>query len=368
MKLTKFFAFAVAAIAFVGCGNEPTQTPAPTPDASGNLILKADKTATTVGEVITFTVEDSNGQDLTSVAQIYDPEFNELTDKTFTTTETGEYGFFATYNGETSNHLVVRFMATLPELPEDVEPSNIVFNHRPIVIDHTGVNCGWCPSAMDELRKLESSSWHGKYNEVTCHAGGYAGGDPAASTAATKLATFQSSKITGYPSIVINFNKKAESYALSDIISALNSVYKTNGADVGISMAVTGDDDAIYCSAQIKSAVAQEYYVNAWLLESNIYSPNQAGATKEYHKYYNYALRNFSEEVTTANISGVKIGTIAVGETYEYACAIDMISNSWEANNMGVLVVVSAKSANGGLEVVNSAYCKINETREYEYL
>lgn len=367
MKLTKFFAFALAALAFVGCGDEPT-TPAPAPEVSGNLILKASTNATTLGETVTFTVEDTNGQDLTAMSQIYDPECIELTDKSFTAEETGTYSFFATYEGETSNTVNVRFMATMPELPEDSDPSNLVFQHRPLLIDHTGINCPNCPRAMDYLLALEESEWHGKYNEVTCHAGDFAGGDPGGSTAANTLYQFQASMVRGWPSIIINFYKAAADYSLSSMKSALNAVYKKDGADVGISMAVTGDEDVILCAASIKSAVEKEYYVNAWLLESNIYSPNQAGGSQEHHYYYNYALRNFSEESTRTNIAGMETGIIAAGETYKYACDIELISNSWKSNNMGVLIVVSAKGENNRIEVVNTAYCKINETLEFEYL
>ena len=104
------------------------------------------------------------------------------------------------------------------------------------------------------------------------------------------------------------------------------------------------------------------------LLENDIHSPNQANATKEHHFYYNYALRNFSEESTRTYIAGLETGIIAAGETYNYACDIELISNSWKSNNMGVLIVVSAKDANNRIEVVNTAYCKINETLEFEYL
>ena len=186
MKLTKFFAFAVAALAFVGCGNEPAPAPAPAPapEVSGNINLSADKTIVNVGETITFTVKDTSGADLTSLAAIYDQDANMLDGNTFTATETGTYEFFAMYDGESSNTVEISVMASMPDIPADPDASNFTFNHRPLVIDHTGVGCQFCPRAMDALLALEKSSWHGKYNEVTCHAGTFAGGDPAASTAA----------------------------------------------------------------------------------------------------------------------------------------------------------------------------------------
>jgi hypothetical protein len=141
-----------------------------------------------------------------------------------------------------------------------------------------------------------------------------------------------------------------------------------DGADAGIAMALEGDATTIYCAAQVKSKVAQEYKVVAWLLESGIYSPNQAGASKDYHKIYNYALRNISGDYSKANVSGTSIGVLEAGKTYDCAFQLPIISTKWKYENMGVLVIVSAKDAQGRWEVANSAYCKVGEEKTYEYV
>ena len=133
-------------------------------------------------------------------------------------------------------------------------------------------------------------------------------------------------------------------------------------------MTVEGDEDRLLCAAQIKVAVDGEYYVNAWLLESSIYSPNQNGATKDEHKWYNYALRNFSESVSNSDIKGMSIGTLKAGDSYTYPCELEITSTKWNWENMGVLVVVSAQDDKGRVEVVNSAYCKVGEELPFEYL
>ena len=71
MKLTKFFALALAAIAtfaFVGCGSDD-ETNAP---FSGSLFLTADKESVSKGETVQFIVTDSDGNNVTSRATIYD--------------------------------------------------------------------------------------------------------------------------------------------------------------------------------------------------------------------------------------------------------------------------------------------------------
>ena len=365
MKLTKFFAFAFAALAFVGCDEKTPDQKEPLPTPTGDIKLAADKTAVEIGETVTFTVTDAENQDVTSQALIYDENFNEVGSQV-TFNESGSYSFFATVGSANSNYVSVVVMADVPVVPEDPQPENFTFNHRAVVIDQTGVNCGYCPNATDQLKTLENTEWHKYYNEVTCHAGSYAGGDPGNSAAANALNQFQSSMISGYPCILVNFYGKPNGYGYNDIIKVLQPYVQKDGVDVGISLAVTGDESCVYAAAQVKSGVAQEYKVTAWLLESNIYSPNQAGATKDYHKIYNNALRNMSHEYSKTNVQGDSY-TFEANEVKDLAFELEMISNKWKLENMSVLVIVSAKDANGRWEVANSAVCKINEAKEFEY-
>ena len=376
MKFTKFFALlGAAALAFAACdpvdnggtNNGGTDDGGKLPTPTGNITLSADKTSIEVGEVVTFTVVDAENQDVTSQANIYDNDLNLVKDAKFTATTTGSFEFFATLGKENSNYLKITVMAEVPVLPENPEPENLAFNHRAVLVDHTGVNCGFCPDMIDKLNALHKTSWGTHYNEVTCHAGGYANGDPGNSPAANALNQFQSGMIDGYPCILVNFYGEPYSYGYNDIIKVLQNYVKKDGVDVGISLAVTGDEGCIYAAAQVKSGVAQEYKVTAWLLESQIYSPNQAGATKDYHRIYNNALRNMSHQYSKTNVQGDSY-TLTANETRDFGFELPITSTKWNYQNMSVLVIVSAKDANGRWEVANSAVCKLNESKEFEYV
>lgn len=377
MKLTKFFAFALAALAFVGCGNDETTTPNddPTLNPTGGITLKADKTAITIGETVTFTVVDSEGQDVTANANIYDSDLMVLESNEYKFTDTGRFDFYATCNSEISNTITIVVLAEMPDAPVDMEPENFKFNHRAVMVDHTAMNCGYCPWMTDYLIEYAKTANHSHYNEVTCHAGYLANGDPAASTAATTLMNYHGKYFSfGNPTLIFNFktgmvgNQSVYANVKKDIDKVLGGYIKEDGADVGISMTVEGDEDKLLCAAQIKFAVDGDYYVNAWLLESDIYSPNQAYATKDEHMWYHFALRNFSEETNSNNIAGLSIGEHKAGSSYVYGGELEIINPSWNWENMGVLVVVSAANSNGSVEVVNSAYCPVGEQLPFEYL
>ena len=380
MKLTKFFALLCAALAFVGCEEKPNGPDGPDDpqnNVNGDLTLSADTTTIALGESVTFTVmqkDETTGEsvDVTKSVTLYDSDLNQISNP-YTPTVSGVINVMANKGKYTSNTVTITVMAQMPEVPTDPQPENLAFNHRAIVIDHTGVNCGYCPGMTDKLLALAETEWHKHYNEVTCHAGGMATGDPGNSAAANALNQMQSSYIEGYPNICINFHTATvgnygQSAFLQYMAQALEGYIKKDGADVGIALAVEGDSTNIYCAAQVKAKEAKEYKVVAWLLESNIYSPNQAGATKDYHKLYNFALRNISGEYSRNNVAGESVGVIDAGQTYDCAFTLPIVSTKWNWENMGVLVIVSAKDANNRWDVVNSAYCPVKESKAFEYV
>lgn len=376
MKFTKFLALFCAVAAFVGC--EPT-TQEQKPNTTGSITLTADKTTLELGESVTFTAtqkDEATGEiiDITPYVSLMDSDVNDIPNP-FTPEASGHYTIFCTYGAESSNNVDITVMAQMPIVPADPEPANLKFNHRVVLIDHTGVRCPNCPMMTDNLIALSKTEWHQHYNEVTCHAGSYANGDPANSQAATALDRFNANYIEGYPTTLVNFygqgallNWQSTYFVNTGAPTILGSIVKKNGADVGISMAVAGDATTLYCAAQVKANVAQEYKVVAWLLESNIYSPNQAGAKNDTHKLYNYALRNISGKYDSTNVSGESVGTIESGETIDCAFELPIVSTKWNYENMGVLVIVSAKDTNGRWQVANSAYCKIGENKTFEYV
>ena len=94
------------------------------------VTLTADTTSLKVNTTVTFTV-DCNGEDVTSAGEIYNAAGDaKLEGNTFTTTEAGEYSFYAKYEGEKSNNVTVTFtkdeVVTPDALTLSVSPTTIV--------------------------------------------------------------------------------------------------------------------------------------------------------------------------------------------------------------------------------------------------
>ena len=339
------------------------------PTTTGPITLSADKTIVGLGDTVQLTVM-QEGVDVTAATTIYDSSMNKLANGEFVAEATGTYSFIAFKGRESSNYVYVMVMASVPVLPEDTDAANTKFNHRILVIDHTGIKSPYCPQMTDNLRAFHNTEWVNNYNEVTCHAGAYAGGDPANSPAANVVDQFYGP--SGYPTLNLNFySGDVPNYYTDTFVVKMGEEFKKlikkDGADAGIAVAVTGDSEMVYATVSVKAAVEQEYKVTAWLLESKIYG-NQSGASEDYHNIYNHALRNIGGTYSKNDISGDSVGVIKVGECAETGFELPITSSKWKVENMDVLIIVSAKDKTMRWEVVNTALCPVNSTVNFEYM
>ena len=363
MKLTKFFALALAALAFVGCDTEKnpgsgSNEQKPTGDAT----LVANNNSVEVDTPIEFTVTAADGTDLTAEAVIYDKSHDyTVVDNPFTPTVDGEYEFYAVVGTIITNSVKVSVVPTIPALPEDAQPENTVFNHRILLVDHTGNTCGYCPQMMKALKIVsETGDYHSKYYEAMAHT--YSNGDPAFSGAASVISNHHG--VSSYPTLTYNFYHTTQSsYNDAHIMGQIDQLWKAEGADAGIAAAASLALTSVIVNTEVKAAVANDYRITAWLLEDGIYA-KQTNATEEWMNTHDNAIR---QRVSSNDISGVDLGAIAAGETKSTALTLNIVGNKWNRDNLKVMVIVSAKNAKGQFEVANVAICPMNDVVTYDY-
>lgn len=360
MKLTKFFALALAALAFVGCG-EPTPD-GPDVKPTGDAVLVANNNSVEVNTPIEFTVTAADGTDLTAEAVIYDKSHDyAVVENPFTPTLDGDYEFYAVVGSIITNTIKVSVVPTIPALPEDAQPANTSFNHRILLVDHTGNTCGYCPQMMKALKTVsETGDYHSKYYEAMAHT--YSNGDPAFSGAASVVSNHHG--VSSYPTLTYNFYHTTQSsYNDAHIMGQIDALWKAEGADAGIAAAATLASKSVIVNTQVKAAVANDYRVTAWLLEDGIYA-KQTNATEEWMNTHDNAIR---QRVSSDDISGVDLGTLAAGETASTALTLNIVGNKWNRDNLKVMVIVSAKNAKGQFEVANVAICPTDDVVTYDY-
>lgn len=256
-----------------------------------------------------------------------------------------------------------------PALPTDPDTENYAFNHRILLVDHTGVGCTNCPRIIDGLIALGETEISKHYNEVACHGDitfAKEHNDNAYSEAAAIVDLFYA--ISTYPNIQFNFaSGDGNVNNVANNSTTIASLVKEEGADVGIAIATTLEDDTVCVNVGVKAAVEQEYRVTVWLLENNISNPNQLGATSDLHFTHNHALRNIAGAHSSDDISGDSIGVVAVGATKQHYVELT-VEEGWNSANMDVLVIVSADDGTGFFEVANTALCPVGQSREIEYI
>ena len=148
------------------------------------------------GEGLTFTVSkqviQANGTDKTDFIVKYDgvvltEDFSIFTDKdekienvsTFSTKETGEYKFWASYKSSHTELVTVKAIGVpVPQLPADKAPERTDFTKRMLLTNFTGTGCGFCPKMTSLLKKVFNEPTYAE-NTIWCVAHTFTGGgDP----------------------------------------------------------------------------------------------------------------------------------------------------------------------------------------------
>lgn len=374
MKLTKFLAlFCAASALFVACDpndqNDPT--PEPTPDPTGDLVLSVSPEVGEVGSPITFTVKQGD-VDVTTMEdlEIYETENYTVVSNPFTPTIDGEYTFYAVLGPNVSNRVTVTVNAVAPVIPADTNPSSTTFNHRVLIIDHTGTNCGWCPYVMSALKQLSESDYHTKFHEAMAHT--FNSNDPSYSSAARTVSSIVK-KTNGYPEANINFYHNASIGGGSNVAALcqefknnIDKLYKANGADAGIAAAASMTSDSVLVSIDVKAAKEQDYRVACWLLEDKV-EGKQAGAFEQWQNIHNNGIRNITGQRNSGDISGDDLGVIKAGDVVNKLVEVPVISQKWVRENLKILIIVTADNGSGKYDVVNTALCPIGGSVNYEY-
>ena len=356
MKFTKFFALVAATVAmFAACtpGGDATT-------ATGDITLSAE-TVVEVNTPIHFVVKDSSGANVTNGATIFDKshDFAQV-ENPFTPTVDGDYTFYAVVGDAISKDFKVTVTPEVPALPEDTDAANTSFKHRILLVDHTGNTCGYCPHMMKALKEIEESGdFDGKYYEAMSHS--YANTDPAFSGAAASISSHYG--LQGYPTLTYNFyHPTSSSYNAEHIKGQINALWKES-ADAGIAASTNMAAKSVVVNAEVKAAVDGEYSITAWLLEDGIYA-KQTNATAEWMNTHNNAIR---QAATTSPLTGYELGTLKVGETAEQILNLTIARDTWNRDNMKVMLIVSKKGDNKKFDVANVVICPINDSVTYDY-
>lgn len=343
--------------------------------ASTEVTLTADKSVVKSGEQVTFTVI-YEGEDVTASSTIHANYTNEEVFNPYTTTESGDLSFYAKYNGIKSKLCSVTVTpAYAPEFPVDAAPESYDFNQRVLLVDHTGLGCGYCPYMKEAIKSAsENANYKDKFNVVYSYS--YSSSEVCyTSTSKTLFNYYQNvcststigMYLTGYPSTTFNYNHNtAGNYNM--VQNQINEVWDENPT-ASIALAAKIEGEKIVISASVKSSKTQNVKLSLWVLEDDIYA-TQSNATASWMHTHHNVLRDAPTKVSATDISGVDFGYIEANTTLNRVMEFDLFAaNSWKKENFKVIAIISAPSEkyDNKYEVVNTAICEMGSSIGFDY-
>ena len=343
--------------------------------ASNEVTLTADKSIVKSGEQITFTVI-YEGEDVTASSTIHANYTNEQLSNPYTTEGSGDLSFYAKYNGIKSKICSVTVTpAYAPEFPEDTKPESYDFNQRMLLVDHTGLGCGYCPYMKEAIKEAENNAnYKDKFNVVYAYS--YSSSEVCyTSTSKTLFNYYQNvcststigMYLTGYPSLTSNYNHNtAANYNM--VQSQINELWDANPT-ASIALAAKIEGDKIVVSASVKSSKTQNVKLSLWVLEDDI-TATQSNATASWMHNHHSVLRDAPTKVSATDISGVDFGYIEANTTLSRVMEFDLFAaSSWKVENFKVIAIISAPSEkyDNKYEVVNTAMCEMGSSIGFDY-
>ena len=293
----------------------------------------------------------------------------------FTTTEQGEYTFWANYKTFNSNKVKITAVPTeVPETPEDSQPENTSFVRRFLVTKFTGQGCQYCPNATKSLHTFFYGDSEATPAVEPHELAPYVVKAEAHTFSSEDPAYFGGSfyGVESFPTLVFDWAILTSYVDYTTLTTCISERYNSGPAKAGISVNSKCSDGAVTLKACVKAAESREYRIGAWLLEDNIQGQQKGAPTDKdgkpiawYHEY-DGCIR-IAESKTGTLYSGISLGVIEAGKTAEkmFTWTLD---DSWKVENLRLCIFVSIPSKTGyTFEVTNVISAPVDGEVAFEY-
>lgn len=316
--------------------------------------------------------------DVTDSAYLY-VDNKRMSSNRFTTTKAGSYKFFASYKGKITNQLIITAAnpALYMELPVDSMPEVFDgFERHVLIAEATGTWCGYCPYMIRALELFEErGSNAGNAVIVAMHSGDEFSNESSEAAVAA-------SKVTGFPSCVVNLDpevliENAQPDVNAENINTVVGMELKEAARVGIAATVAANQDnsMVAVRAAVKVGKDGNYRINAWLIEDGV----AASQSSYWYEFSNgkasvvidhkHILRGAS---CTSPIQGALLGgkeESTAGEVVEFYHEFNVKKASVKnVANCKVVVLVTATNGTSSKYVVNNIVeCPVGEAISFAY-
>ena len=237
-----------------------------------------------------------------------------------------------------------------------------------LIVDHTGVGCGYCPNMKSALKALEENSDYAhKFNIVYAYS--YSSNEVCYSSASKTLWQYYEGvcstsymPLTGYPSATFNFCRNFA--AAPGHMESKVDEYWVENPTASVALAATINEGKYVVNVEVKSAVAQNIHIALWALEDGIYA-KQSGGSAEWMNNHHSVLRDALTGVSKSDISGIDFGYMQA-KVLEFEL---FEATAWNSDNFKLIAIISSPNEefDNRYEVINSAMCEIDSAKAHEY-
>ena len=262
------------------------------------------------------------------------------------TAGTREFWFgYKTKNTRETPIAITAVTSNIPSRPADAEPSNTNFVHRALFTQFTGTWCGNCPYMIAAFHYLfEDATYKDKFVHTAIHSGDrFKVALPDGRDLASTL-----NYTNSYPFVLCNLSMGIEnSHVESNVSRLMGAIEDTmkGEARAGIAARTELDDNMLLVRASVKVSHTSEYYIGAWLVESDLHDPqsNYTDMKDDYIDIHENVVRIADSNYT--NFLGHPLGVIKKGERADHLFVMEL-NPEWKVENCHLVLFVSTNQFN----------------------
>lgn len=384
-KILSYATILLAAAMFASCEDEEK------PITVNEFILRVDKDVIKSDgtDAATFTAYSEDGTVIQDGVTLYDAETDtevSFDNMKFSTTEEGEYKFWASYKTFVSGRVSVKAVnADIPDATEDPAPSKKEFVRRALLAQFTGNTCGYCPGVINWIKALRADE-NIKNSTVLAAVHSWSSADPAYLSSPNPGSFYGN----GHPYLIIDVvkglgisydNENSNDYYVNLLKNAINERIAEEPATVGISanpvlvedITISGTtSDYLIVTTNVKASETGEYAIGAWLLEDNIYAKQDiytqfvtADPDYDYNTHHNCV--RIADSNNGSTWTGHLLGKVMEGKTASKTFLLKL-KDKWVLDQMHLVIFVTKKEEGSKYYTVNNVIdCPIDKPTSFEY-
>lgn len=255
----------------------------------------------------------------------------------------------------------------IPTRPADPQPGSTSFKHRAMIMQFTGLGCGYCPYMIASLHDVLAEESYG--SRAVLGAIHTYSGDPYAPDEPLDSAF----GVRSYPTVIFDMKSVLYNYNYNTNVTNLKNAIDASTSEpakAGIAVRTAVDGNTLVARMTIKAAENGSFRVGAWVLEDGL-----SGTQSNYgmpDNGYNFNIHNNvvrkadSRDNGSTSFAGHDMGQLNAGDTADYMFVITLDS-SWKKDNCHLLFFVTALDGTSYTVTNAIATNSLSEAVSFEY-